>query len=397
MQFLRNLFSSLKEYLFIKGWIRKDVNVYQAISMIVGTTIGAGILGIPYAVSKVGLLFGIILILLLGFLVIGLNLLVGEVSARTNGSLQLVGLVKKYLGAKMGVLMTFIFYIQLFIILTVYIIGMGSIASEFFWGGPLFWGIIVWFMGAMIVFRGIDAIKTAELILTAIIFVAILTISFLAMPHVQIEFVKYSNWTAFLVPYGVVLFALSGVGTIPAAYRLLQGKNEDFKFAIITATSIAMIIYIVFTFLVVGVLGSETTEIATLGLGQALGRPMFYVANAFAFLAMMTSFIMLGMQLRDSMEWDFHFPYLRASAIALLVPLVIFLMGLRQFIFAINIVGGVFYSVKMFLLVLVYWKAKQSGEMDPVKYNLHHAVLISAFVLIAFSLGAVYSLYGMLW
>jgi tyrosine-specific transport protein len=397
MEFLKNPFSRLKEYLFLKGWIRKDVTLYQAIAMMVGTTIGAGVLGVPYAVSKVGLLFGIILIVLLGFLVIGLNLLVGEVSARTNGSFQLVGLAKKYLGPKGGALMTFIFYIQLFVILTVYIIGMGGIASEFFWGGPLLWGIVVWFLGSLVVFKGMHAIKTVEFILTGIILVTILTISFLAMPHVQGEFVKYSNWTAFLVPYGVVLFALSGVGTIPAAYRLLHGQNEDFKHAIIASTSIAMVIYIVFTFLVVGVLGNGTTEIATLGLGQALGRPMFYAANAFAILAMMTSFIMLGMQLRDSMEWDFQFPYLRASAIALLVPLAIFLLGLRQFIFAINIVGGVFYSIQMFLLVLVYWKAKQSGEMDPVKYNLHHAVLISAFTLIAFSIGAAYSLYGMFW
>lgn len=397
MEFLKNPFSRLKEYLFLKGWIRKDVTLYQAVAMIVGTTIGAGILGMPYAISRVGLLFGIILIVSIGFLAMGVNLLVGEVSARTNGSLQIVGLTRRYLGAKGGALMTFIFYLQLFVILTVYIIGMGGIASEFFWGGPLFWGIVVWMLGSMIVFKGINAIKTVEFVLTGIIFLTILIISFLAMPHIQVEFVRYSNLGAFFVPYGVVLFSLSGVGTIPAAYRLLQGKNEDFKRAIVISTSVAMVVYIVFTTLVVGVLGNGTTEIATLGLGRALGTPMFYTANVFAFLAMMTSFIMGGMQLRDSMEWDFQFPYLRATSIALLVPLSIFLLGLRQFIFAINIVGGIFMSLQMFMLVLVYWRAKQSGDMEPAKYNIHHALLISAFTLIAFSIGAAYSLYGMFW
>lgn len=394
MHLFEGIKGGMKDFLFNRGWLRKDVTFYQAIAMIVGTTIGAGILGMPYAISKVGLLFGIVIIVSVGSLAIGINLLVGEVSARTMGNLQLVGLTRKYLGNKAGYLMMTIFYIQLFVILTIYIIGMGEIAADFFLGSSFFWGIALWTVGSFIVFRGIEAIKTVEFFLTMIIIFVVLILAALAMPHVDLEFVKYSNVAAFFVPYGVVLFAFSGVGTIPAAYRLLHGKNEEFKLAIVSSSLVAMFVYIVFTALVIGVTGYNTTEIATLGLGEAVGRNMFILANAFAFLAMMTSFIMLGMQLRDSMNWDFNFPYYRATAITLCIPLVIFLLGLRQFVLAINIVGGVFMSTQMLLLVLVYWKAKREGALDPVSYKLHHAVLISVLTLVVFSVGAVYSVYG---
>ncbi len=396
MRLFEGIKGGMKEFLFNRGWLRKEVSFYQAIAMIVGTTIGAGILGMPYAISKVGLLFGVVIIVSVGCLAIGINLLVGEVSARTMGNLQLVGLTRKYLGNKAGYFMMTIFYIQLFVILTIYIIGMGEIAADFFIGSSFFWGLMLWTLGSFIVFRGIEAIKSVEFVLTITIIFVVLILAVLAMPHIDLEFVKYSNPAAFFVPYGVVLFSFSGVGTIPAAYRLLHGKNEEFKLAIVSSSLVAMFVYIVFTALVIGVTGYNTTEIATLGLGEAVGRNMFYIANIFAFLAIMTSFIMLGMQLRDSMNWDFNFPYYRATAITLCVPLVIFLLGLRQFVLAINIVGGIFMSTQMLILVIVYWKAKREGALDPVSYKLHHAVLISVITLFVFSLGAVYSVYGIL-
>ena len=394
MRLFEGITGGMKDFLFNRGWLRKDVSFYQAIAMIVGSTIGAGILGMPYAISKVGLLFGMITIVAIGCLAIGVNLLVGEVSARTHGNLQLVGLTRKYLGDKAGFLMMFIFYLQLFVILTIYIIGMGGIVSDFFWGTDFFWGIMLWVLLSFVVFKGIEAIKTVEFVLTIVIIFAVLMIAAMAMPHIDVEFIKYSNPAAFFVPYGVVLFAFSGVGTIPAAYRLLHGKNEEFKLAIVSSALVAMFVYIVFTALVIGVTGYNTTEIATLGLGEVVGKRMFYASNAFALLAMATSFIMLGMQLRDSMNFDFDFSYNRATLLTVGIPLVIFLLGLRQFVLAINIVGGIFMSTQMLLLVAVYWVAKRSGALDSVDYKLHHAVLISVFTLVAFSFGAVYSVYG---
>ena len=70
----------------------------EAIATLVGFTIGAGILGIPYVIAKAGFVTGIINILIIGILVLFLNLYSGEIVLRTKGDHQLTGYASIYLG-----------------------------------------------------------------------------------------------------------------------------------------------------------------------------------------------------------------------------------------------------------------------------------------------------------
>jgi len=118
---------------------------------------------------------------------------------------------------------------------------------------------------------------------------------------------------------------------------------------------------------------------------------MVWVGNIFAVFAMGASFLMVGVALRDSFVWDFKFPKGIASFFVCGVPIVIFLLGLRQFIAAVDIVGGVFGSIELLLLVLIYWRAKSLGDLPVGKYKLHHTALLAALLFLAFSFGAIYS------
>ena len=69
----------------------------------------------------------------------------------------------------------------------------------------------------------------------------------------------------------------------------------------------------------------------------------------------------------------------------------IFLLGVRHFIVAIDIVGGVFISLEMLLMLLIYWRAKQRKDWEPGKYRLHHTTFLAIVLLLALSIGAVYS------
>ena len=62
---------------------------------------------------------------------IGLNLLLGEVSAETKGDYQLVGLTYKYLGKIGGRVMTFLSYLMLIGVLTIYIIEKEKYCLQF--------------------------------------------------------------------------------------------------------------------------------------------------------------------------------------------------------------------------------------------------------------------------
>ena len=93
-----------------KGIFFRRLTEWQATALIMSGTIGAGILGIPYVVAKVGIGIGLFFIVAVGICMIGFNLLLGEVAVRTNHQLQLSGFAKKYLGRFGEVLMTVVVY-----------------------------------------------------------------------------------------------------------------------------------------------------------------------------------------------------------------------------------------------------------------------------------------------
>ena len=60
-----------------QGVYKPAASVADAIFMITGMTIGAGVLGIPYVVAQVGLKIGLVYIVALGLVMLALNLILG--------------------------------------------------------------------------------------------------------------------------------------------------------------------------------------------------------------------------------------------------------------------------------------------------------------------------------
>lgn len=374
-----------------KGIFFRRLTEWQATALIVSGTIGAGILGIPYVVAKVGIGIGLFFIVAVGLCMIGFNLLLGEVAVRTNHPLQLSGFAKKYLGRFGEVLMTVVVYSILFAVLAVYIVGAGRALAELFGGSPQYWGLVFFALGSAGIAIGLRTIKTVEFFLTVGIFFVVMLFALLAAPHIALPNFVYADLSFFLLPYGVMLFAYHGAAAIPEAHALLVAHPIRFRRAIVRAGILTMMIYALFALVVVGVTGTETTEIATIGLGRTVGPMMVVLGNVFAVMAMGTSFLMSGLALRDSIVWDFRIKPAIATLAVIGVPLTIFLLGLRQFIAAIDIIGGVFTGTEMLLILLIFWRAKQLGDVPPGRYRLHHTVFLWILLLLALGVGTVWS------
>lgn len=374
-----------------QGIFRRRLSLFEGTALIVSGTIGAGILSIPYAVAQVGLLIGLAYIVVIGLLIMGLNLLIGEIAVRTNEQLQFVGFARKYLGKPGEWMMTVIVYSMLMGVLVIYIVGEGQALSALLGGSALKWSVIFFLTVAFFIAIGIRTIKTIEFVLSLGILAVVLFMAGISTPYIQPEFLTHFDLAHFLFPYGVILFAYHSTTSIPEAHSLLIKKEETFKKAIILSSFIAMAVYAIFAIFTVGVTGPNTTEIATIGLGQEIGKVIFVLGNIFAVLVMGTSTLMVGLSLRDSLQWDYKFSYRLSTALVTAVPLGLFLLGLRSFIAMIDIVGGVFVSLEMLLILLMYWRAKQMGHWRPGKYKLHHTTFLLMALLLALSIGAVYS------
>ena len=373
------------------GVFKKQLTTFEAIALIVSGTIGAGVLGIPYAVAKVGLVPGIIYIVVMGLLMMGINLLIGEVAVRTRQNLQLVGLTRKYLGKIGGWLMTGLFYTMLFGALLAYVIGEGETLSALFGGSNFFWSILFFLFGSTVIFLGMKTVKKTELILSLTIFVVVVIIASISAPHVSLPNFAYHDLAYILFPYGVLMFAFHSANTIPEAHSILINKDKSFKKVIFISSLITIVVYTIFAITVVGVTGVNTTEIATIGLGGVIGKAGFVLGNIFAALAMGTSFLVIGLSLKDSLSWDYKMPKVLSVSIVCGVPFIFFLFGLRSFIAVIDVIGGVLISLETVLIILIYWRAKQTGDLKQLKFNVHHAALLVAVLAIVLAIGTVYS------
>ena len=381
-----------KSVILHHGVFKKPLSINNAIFMITGMTIGAGILGIPYVVAQIGLLPGILYIAVLGTIMLFFNLMIGEIVLRTKESFQLPGLVGKYLGKPAKILMSIVVVLGGLGTLLAYIIGEGQALAALLGGIPMWWSVVFWAIGSVLVWRGLQTIKTAEKIFSIIVIGIILGLSFSILPQLQTTNLVYFNFSNILIPFGVILFALNVSPSIAEAHALLPDDPEKFRKALILGTMIPIAVYILFALAVVGVMGKDVTQIATIGLSQKFGSVVGLLGNLFAVLAMGTGFMGLGVALKQSLIWDWKVSTFSSTLFVILVPLTLFMVGFNNFITILGVVGGLFMGIEVILMVLVYWIAKKAGDLPVAHDGLRYAGLFTALILTVFTIATVASI-----
>lgn len=377
------------------GVYKKTQSVSSAVFMITGMSIGAGALGLPYVVAQVGLKIGLVYILVLGLIMMFLNLMIGEVAERTKEPMHIPGFAGKYLSPNARRLVSLMIILSSFGSLLAYLIGEGSVLAEFFGGNQVWWGVLFWSVTSVLIWRGLETVKVIEKIISLIVIFLMTGLSFYLLKDFNSVNLGYVNWRSIFLPYGVILFSLSATPAIAEAHALLPGDSAKFKKAIIIGSLIPIILYMLFALAVVGVTGFDTTGVATIGIGIKMGKGALIVGNIFAALAMFTCYIGMGVSLKQSLIWDNKINPLLAFFAVVSAPLILFLLGLRNFVTVLDFVGGFFTGIQAIIMVLIYLRAKEKGDLDPGKMNLHHAWLLLVPVFLAFTFFTIYSIFKM--
>lgn len=372
----------------------------MAIATLVGTIVGAGILGIPYVVAKAGFLYGLILIVVIGLAFLFLNLCAGEIILRTREQHQLTGYAEKYLGSKGKKLMTFSMLVSIYGALTAYLIGEGSALHTIFSiGSPVLYALIFFAIATFIIYKGMKATGKAELLLIVLLLVTVFAIGIFSYEKINPDNFTRFNPAFLFLPYGVILFASVGTPAIPELQEVL-GKEKRYLRKVITIGSlIPIILYLLFTTIVVGIIGVENFDllepnerIATIAL-KIYSEPLFGTfANLIAVLAMFTSFLTLGTALTEIYQYDYNFSHKISFVLTFTVPLLVFLFKLTTFIAVLGVTGAVAGGLDGIIIMLMYWKAKKHGNRAP-EYSLKSHRIISYSLMLMFAAGIVYQLW----
>lgn len=371
-------------------------NSIFALTILTGTIIGAGIFAIPYVVSKSGIIPGIFYLLLLGFVVLLIHLFFGEIVLRTKEKHRLPGFAQKYLGNRGKSLATFSDFFGIIGALLAYIIIGGDflrmilllffpVLSElpFLYFNLFFWAILSFF-----IFLGIKLIARIQFLMNMALFLVIFLIFIFALPEINFQNFVLINPNYFFLPYGVILFSLFGWSAIPEMREILESQKEkkNLKKIIITASVIVFGLYSLFFLAVVGVSGGKTSPEAFQGLLPFLGPQIIILGTLFGFLAIATSFLILGNYLKNVLIYDFKISKYLSILLACGLPLILFLLGFRDFIGVIGFIGTIVGAISGIIIILIFKKAKSLGDRQP-EYDLKIPLFLLYFLIIILILG----------
>jgi len=348
----------------------------SAVAVLVGTCIGAGVLGIPYVAAKAGFVAALIYILVIGAIMLLTNLYIGEIALRTKKDHQLPGYAKKYLGKKGGVILEFSTVFGIYAAVIAYMIGIGESLSYLFFKNfnhTLSLGILTGLIMAGLIWRGVKSLKRFEKIGVSIILILLLTIFIIFINNVSLTNLSTFNASFIFLPFGVVLFALMSFHSIPEVEIVLKKNEKLMKKALITGTLISVIFYILFTLVVVGFKGAETPEVATLALGK-----IFIFLGIFT---MFTSYLALGNALQHNFKFDERMRRKKAWMLTALVPIALFILiklfTAFSFTKILSIGGVISGGLTAILVLLMVKKAKSKGDRKPeYKIPVHWSIVI---------------------
>lgn len=363
----------------------------------VGTAVGAGIFGLPYVFVRSGYGLGVCYVIVLGAILMLVNLAYGEVVLATKDSHQFPVYVEKYLGKRWKYLAIASMFIGFYGALAAYLLEVShlltALLQPFLGGTELIYLFCYTIVIASTLYIGLRAVSNLEkiLMIAMLSLVSILVIA--GWPYLHVNNYVIVSGSSFFLPYGVVLFALSAASAVPDMKNILVKRLSKLKTAIIIGSCIPIVVYIAFTAIVVGITGASTTESSLVGLGQALGKPILIFGSIFGIITMSTSFLMLGLVLKEVYMYDFKWPPLAAWVSVMIPPLLIVLLNWLSFIEILGISGALIGGLDGIMIMKMHRQIHANQDRHS-EFTITQSRLVHAFSYIVFIGGITYEVYA---
>ncbi|MEA3249871.1 MAG: aromatic amino acid transport family protein [Patescibacteria group bacterium] len=369
-----------------------------ATAALVGTVVGVGIFGVPYAMSQVGVGLALVFIVVLGAIQILQSLFYAEAAMACEEKIRLVGLARKYIGPRAKHIAAAATILGFWGGLIAYILVGGTFLHVLLSphiGGEIFHYQIAWgILGAAVIYFGLGFVEKIDFVSTVLLGIALLVIVGMSAPFVRLDnFMPFVNGDLFL-PYGVILFSLSGISAIPEMEDVMKGKHKGFRKSIIIGMLIAIVLTTLFGLMVYGVTGEATTTDAVSGLKMVLGGGVSAFAAVFGFLAVATSYFVIGLNLRSTFEYDYKMHIVPAWLLAVGVPLAVVMLGAKNFITIVGFSGAVFGGITAVIVALLYIAVTKKGSLKEKKLGV--PLLWANVTIVVLSLGALYEMFSTL-
>jgi amino acid permease len=372
---------------------------WEAISLMVGAGVGAGIMAVPYLAMQVGFL-GLAIILPVAWAASSLvHLMLAEVLFRTGRDLQIVELMHLYvLRGRYGRWLLWTVFALLSIAflanLAAYVSGAGEILARLMSINRYLAEILVYAISAGVVFFGLKAVGIAERFGTIMLvgLIAVIATGAFSVPF-QLSLELSGTSTHWLMLYAMVMYALWTFYSVPQVVKGLGADRRSAVRAILIGLAINGVLTALVALLALGI-STQVTEVAIIGISEQLGYWAGMTGSLFILFAMMTSYWSVSLALADMLHERIGLPNKAAWLLATVPSLLMVWLGDWQFLESLRLAAGATAIVVALITIPMYWQARRHGPISNPVWTLGrwgHPVML-ALALLALVLMAAGSL-----
>ena len=354
---------------------------FGAILLVAGTTIGVGLLGLPVSTGFSGFFPSIFLFVICWMFMLFTGFCFVDVNCSMSGNVNLITMAGRRLGPWGKAVGWIVYLLLLYSLMAAYIsasaplfsvafkeifsVNLPITASKFLL--PILFGGFI-YLGT----RGVDVIN--RLLMGCLVLSYFLMIAILPT-HIEVKLLEHVNWTPFMYAAPIVLTSFGYHIIIPSLTNYIGHNRKGLYMVILAGSLIALIVNILWQFLVLGVVpltGPDGLALAwkngvpiTASLAKIVTSPYLKAgAYFFAFFAIITSFLGVSLSLADFLtdglklkkSWEGR---LLAIVLTFVPPLIFVFTYQRGFLLALEYAGAFVAILLIFLPAAMAWTLKK--------------------------------------
>ncbi len=347
----------------------------RATFLMVGAGVGAGIMAVPLLAERVGLA-GLLVILLLAYGGAGLiHLMLVEVLLRTGQPLQLIELVRLWVlpSGRRRWLLWFIFSLLVVAFaaaLAAYVAAMSTILSESTGLPEPLCHPLVYAVSAGVVFFGLRAVGIFETLGSVALIGCVVALALGAL-GVGLELpvgVRGAPLDA-LALFGMVMYGYYAFFSVPQVVKGLAPDGRAAARAVMAGLGINGVLIAVVAVVALGV-PTDVTEVAIVGIADALGPWAGGIGSVFLVAALLTTYWAVSLALADVIAERVAVGFRVAWLVATLPSLLLLYAGAMGFLEWVRLAAGLTAIVIALVTIPMYVNARRDGPVREPDWSL---------------------------
>jgi len=357
------------------------------ILLIVGTSIGAGMLALPIATAQLGFINTVLFLIICWAIMTSGALLVLEVNLWHPVNSNLISMAKTTLG-RYGQIVAWVSYLSLlYALLAAYISGGGDFLQHLLMelhvnlsnklSACLFTGLL-----SFVIYRGIHTVDYVNRSLMSAKLAAIALLVTCIFPFVSIDYLlipgTFHSLSATITSITVIITSFGFAVIVPSLRSYFQNDTLLLRRAILMGSVIPLFCYILWELVIIGVIPPYQGSLSLTAMAQSnhassdlinvlnqlLHRSLInFLAKVFTAICLATSFLGVALSLSDFLRdglavkkigWYRLLPYL----FTLIPPLIIANHYPNVFIYALSFAGVLCIILLILLPTLMAWRGR---------------------------------------